>query len=103
MDELQNFANVLHNQTQADKKKGLDLSDVTLDDDDEEPQREHGSKPIPDKFYSNLQAPFHPITTVEKGSEEMETCKENGVAFKVPTTTYLPNLLPLFETLYKIY
>ncbi|KOB75087.1 putative epidermal cell surface receptor, partial [Operophtera brumata] len=38
VDELQNFANVLHNQT--DKKKDLtDLSDVNLDDDEEEPQR----------------------------------------------------------------
>lgn len=78
VDELQNFANALHNQSRVDKKKGIsDLSDVNLDEDDEEPQTE-GSK-IPDKFFSNLQAPFHPMITVE----EMETCKENGVDFKV--------------------
>lgn len=96
VDELQNFANALHNQSQSDKKKGLDLSDVNLDDDDEEPQREHGSKNIPDKFYSNLQAPFHPMTAVEKGSEEMEMCKENGISYKVCIIIQL-NLLCILE------
>lgn len=89
VDELQNFAIALHNETNASQKKKhlTDLSDVNLDvDDDEEPRIlpvEHKHKDMPEKFYANLQAPFHPLMTAERGSEEMDTCKENEITYKV--------------------
>ncbi|KAG6464357.1 hypothetical protein O3G_MSEX014459 [Manduca sexta] len=87
VDELQNFANALHNQTEdRSNKKGIDLSDVTLDDDEDEPPRvlpEHKHKDIPDKFYTNLQAPFHHLLNPDRGSDEVETCKENEISYKV--------------------
>lgn len=87
VDELQNFANALHNQSNdKNSKKGLDLSDVTLDDDEDDVPKiitEDKHKNIPDKFYSNLQAPFHHLLNNERGSEELESCKENGIFYKV--------------------
>lgn len=95
VDDLQNFANALHNESRKDEKKMPDLSDVNLDDDDEEPSRmtadEHDhknlrDKQIADKFYSNLQAPFHPLlSTMDRpaSTEETDLCKENGVLYKV--------------------
>ncbi|XP_022817778.1 putative epidermal cell surface receptor isoform X1 [Spodoptera litura] len=89
VDELQNFAIALHNETNAkgQKKHLTDLSDVNLDvDDDDEPRMipvEHKHKDMPEKFYANLQAPFHPLMTVERGSEEMDTCKENEIIYKI--------------------
>ncbi|XP_026734717.1 putative epidermal cell surface receptor [Trichoplusia ni] len=89
VDELQNFAIALHNETNASQKKKhlTDLSDVNLDvDDDEEPRIlpvEHKHKDMPEKFYANLQAPFHPLMTAERGSEEMDTCKENEITYKI--------------------
>ncbi|XP_059058256.1 putative epidermal cell surface receptor [Achroia grisella] len=90
VDDLQSFANALHNQThEIDHKKHLsDLSDVNLDaDEDDEPSRISGNESknnnIPDKFFSNLQAPFHPLLTADKGSDEIETCKENEVTYKI--------------------
>lgn len=84
VEELQNFANVLHNQTKGIKKTIDDLSDVNLDEDVNE--RDYGpesrNKQIPDKFYSNLQTPFNPLMNVDK-SEEAEICKESGVTYKV--------------------
>ncbi|XP_013182860.2 putative epidermal cell surface receptor [Amyelois transitella] len=88
-DDLQNFANALHNRTNpTDKKKDLgDLSDVNLDgDEDEGPVKlagtVHKNKDISDKFYSNLQAPFHPMLVGEI-EDETETCKENDLTYKV--------------------
>ncbi|XP_053613388.1 putative epidermal cell surface receptor isoform X1 [Plodia interpunctella] len=92
-DDLQNFANALHNQSQAlDKKKDLiDLSDVNLDD-EEEPvkltqlpaQIPKMGKDINDKFFSNLQAPFHSMLVgVGDMEEDSDTCKENDVVYKV--------------------
>ncbi|KAH9630788.1 hypothetical protein HF086_001016 [Spodoptera exigua] len=89
VDELQNFAIALHNETNAksQKKHLSDLSDVNLDvDDDDEPRMipvEHKHKDMPEKFYANLQAPFHPLMTAERGSEEMDTCKENEMIYKI--------------------
>ncbi|CAH2264159.1 jg8112 [Pararge aegeria aegeria] len=87
VEELQNFAIALHNQTKGPKKALEDLSDVNLDNEDEdEPPRLMGNDPknkqIPDKFYTNLQAPFNPLLTIDK-SEEIETCKENEVTYKI--------------------
>ncbi|XP_045502574.1 putative epidermal cell surface receptor [Colias croceus] len=90
VDELQNFANALHNQTnQREPKKNIDdLSDVNMDgdDDDDEPPKilvqERKQNHIPDKFYSNLQAPFHPLLNMDK-SDEIETCKVNEVTYKL--------------------
>lgn len=90
VDDLQNFANALHNQTEKSNKKLTDLSDVNLDDDDDEPPRilaEHDhrkhEKHISDKFYSNLEAPFSPMMAMDRGSEESDTCKENDISYKV--------------------
>lgn len=94
VDELQTFANALHNQTRVDEKEDKeeskkplgDLSDVTLDgDDDDEPKMVAETKPkqISDKFYSNLEAPFHPILGIDRGSGETELCRENEVPYKV--------------------
>jgi hypothetical protein len=88
VDELQTFANALHNQTKEKnhKKPLTDLSDVTLDgDDDDDPKiiPESKQKHIPDKFYSNLEAPFHPIIGIDRGSSETDVCKENEVTYKV--------------------
>ncbi|KAJ0173765.1 hypothetical protein K1T71_010914 [Dendrolimus kikuchii] len=87
VDELQSFANALHNQTKSLEKntrKVIDLSDVNLDDDDEDLPRigVETKQKIPDKFYSNLQAPFHSILP-DRGSEEIETCKENEINYKI--------------------
>ncbi|XP_038207029.1 putative epidermal cell surface receptor isoform X2 [Zerene cesonia] len=89
VDELQNFANALHNQTnQREPKKNIaDLSDVNMDgDDDDEPPKllvqERKQNQMADKFYSNLQAPFHPLLNMDK-SEEIETCKVNEVTYKL--------------------
>ncbi|KAJ8713886.1 hypothetical protein PYW08_007506 [Mythimna loreyi] len=89
VDELQNFAIALHNDTNAksQKKQMSDLSDVNLDvDEDDEPRLitvDHKHKDMPDKFYANLQAPFHPLMTVDRvGSEEAE-CKENEISYKL--------------------
>ncbi|XP_052756461.1 putative epidermal cell surface receptor isoform X3 [Galleria mellonella] len=90
VDDLQSFANALHNQTdERDHKKHLgDLSDVNLDgEEEEEPSRIAGNESknnnVPDKFFSNLQAPFHPLLTADKGSDEMDTCRENEVTYKI--------------------
>lgn len=89
VDELQNFAIALHNDTNAksQKKHMSDLSDVNLDmDEDDDPRLitvENKHKDIPEKFYANLQAPFHPLMSVDRaGSEEVE-CKENEISYKV--------------------
>lgn len=110
VDELQNFANALHNQTnQRGPKKNIgDLSDVNMDaDDDDEPPKlsNHEHKPkISDKFYSNLQVPFSPLMTIDK-SEEIETCKENEITYKVcklcitrSVTQSILNILILLQT-----
>ncbi|XP_034833884.1 putative epidermal cell surface receptor isoform X1 [Maniola hyperantus] len=88
VDELHNFATALHNQTKGSKKALEDLSDVNLDNEDEdEPPRLVGNdsknKQIPDKFYTNLQAPFNPLITFEKSEEIEAVCKENGVTYKI--------------------
>lgn len=89
VDELQNFANALHNETsyKGQKKSLPDLSDVNLDEDDDDEPRimplESKAKEIPDKFYTNLQAPFHSLIASDRGSEETDMCKENGVTYKV--------------------
>lgn len=71
------------------KKVLGDLSDVNLDgDDDDEPRitsNDAKNKQISDKFYTNLQAPFNPLLAVDR-SEEIETCKENEVMYKVIIT-----------------
>ncbi|XP_063539026.1 putative epidermal cell surface receptor [Cydia strobilella] len=85
VDELKNFAFTLHNST-----KMTDLSDVTLDGEDEfDPTKldvPKSFKDLPDKFYSNLQAPFHPAILTDhsdEGKEEGETmCVENGINYK---------------------
>ncbi|CAK1552323.1 unnamed protein product [Leptosia nina] len=87
VDELQNFANALHNQTnqRAPKKNIGDLSDVNMDEEDDEPKlsdQEHKRKQMSDKFYSNLQAPFNPMMSIDK-SDEIETCKENEITYKL--------------------
>ncbi|XP_052744098.1 putative epidermal cell surface receptor isoform X3 [Bicyclus anynana] len=86
VDDLQNFAIAIHNQTKG-RKALEDLSDVNMDNDDEdEPPMLTGNdsktKHITDKFYNNLQAPFNPMIAVDK-SEEIETCKENEITYKV--------------------
>lgn len=87
VDELQNFANALHNQTDKSIKKLTDLSDVTLDDDDDElpktNENQSHNKDTPDKFYSNLQAPFHDLMSGKSESSEIEMCKENEIVYKV--------------------
>ncbi|CAH0678678.1 unnamed protein product, partial [Chilo suppressalis] len=88
IDELQTFANALHNQTihKSQKKPLTDLSDVNLDDDeDDDPKMVHDTKPkqISDKFYTNLEAPFHPLLGIDRGSGEVEVCKENEITYKV--------------------
>lgn len=91
VDDLQTFANALHNQTlEKEPKKPLtDLSDVNLDGDEEEEVKiatDPKNKQISDKFYSNLQAPFHPLLGVDRASSESEIwCKENEVSYKVST------------------
>ncbi|CAK1583427.1 unnamed protein product [Parnassius mnemosyne] len=88
VDELQSFANALHNQSNQNHKKVIaDLSEVSLDvDEDEEPPRLITSGPknkdISDKFYSNLQIPFNPLLSIDR-SDEMEMCKENEIMYKV--------------------
>lgn len=89
VDDLQSFANALHNQsTQNQKQKGIpDLSEISLDvDDDDEPPRLISSVPknkdISDKFYSNLQVPFNPLLSIDR-SEEAEMCKDNEIMYKV--------------------
>ncbi|CAG4931432.1 unnamed protein product [Parnassius apollo] len=88
VDELQSFANALHNQTNQNHKKVIaDLSEVSLDvDEDDEPPRlitsEPKNKDISDKFYSNLQIPFNPLLSIDR-SDEMEMCKENEIMYKV--------------------
>ncbi|XP_075983325.1 stranded at second transmembrane protein isoform X2 [Anticarsia gemmatalis] len=87
VDELQNFANALHNDTNAksNRKHLADLSDVNLDGDDEEETRmmpDTKNKEMPEKFYTNLQAPFHSLMN-DRGSDEIDTCKENEVIYKV--------------------
>ncbi|XP_045452953.1 putative epidermal cell surface receptor [Melitaea cinxia] len=86
VDELQNFANILHNQTKGVKNTFADLSDVNLDEDEDENPRVKPNEPksthISDKFYTNLKAPLNPLLTVDR-SEETETCKENGITYKV--------------------
>ncbi|XP_047506284.1 putative epidermal cell surface receptor isoform X3 [Pieris napi] len=82
VDELQNFANALHNQTNQKEPKNVDLSDVNMDEEDELPKlSDHKQKHISDKFYSNLQAPFNPLMTIDKSEEE--TCKENEITYKL--------------------
>lgn len=94
VEDLQSFANALHNDTGKNEKKMPDLSDVNLDDDDEEPSRmtpdehdhkSHHDKQISDKFYTNLQVPFHPLLSMDRATsaEDSDTCKENGVSYKV--------------------
>lgn len=96
VDELQNFANILHNQTKGIKKTIDDLSDVNLDEDEEESPRDYGvnsrNKQISEKFYSNLQQPFSPMLSADK-SEEVETCKEGGVTYKVRLLKYVFNIV----------
>lgn len=86
VDELQNFANILHNQTKGVKNTFADLSDVNLDEDEDENPRVKPNEPknthISDKFYTNLKAPLNPLLLVDR-SEETETCKENGITYKV--------------------
>ncbi|XP_026489641.2 putative epidermal cell surface receptor isoform X3 [Vanessa tameamea] len=86
VDELQNFANILHNQTKGIKSTFSDLSDVNLDEDEDENPRLRGDEPknthITDKFFSNLKAPFNPLLSVDR-SEETETCKENDITYKI--------------------
>ncbi|XP_022116637.2 putative epidermal cell surface receptor isoform X2 [Pieris rapae] len=82
VDELQNFANALHNQTNQKGPKNVDLSDVNMDEEDELPKlSEHKQKHISDKFYSNLQVPFNPLMAIDKSEEE--TCKENEISYKL--------------------
>ncbi|CAG9789067.1 unnamed protein product [Diatraea saccharalis] len=87
VEDLQTFANALHNQTNhKNQKKVTDLSDVTLDgDDDDDPKMIPDTKPkhISDKFYTNLEAPFHPVLGIDRGSSEIDVCKENEVTYKV--------------------
>ncbi|XP_073950661.1 stranded at second transmembrane protein isoform X2 [Choristoneura fumiferana] len=90
VDDLKNFAFALHNQTTVNTKKLTDLSDVTLDGEDEyEPPKVEIpklEKDMPDKFYTNLQAPFHPILTVDRSDEvreEADLCRENEVSYKI--------------------
>lgn len=95
VEDLQSFANALHNDTSKIEKKMPDLSDVNLDDDDDEPSRitadehehkSHHDKQISDKFYTNLQVPFHPLlSSIDRtaSGEEIDTCKENGISYKV--------------------
>nr|XP_026489639.1 putative epidermal cell surface receptor isoform X1 [Vanessa tameamea] len=85
VDELQNFANILHNQTKGIKSTFSDLSDVNLDEDEDENPRlrdEPKNTHITDKFFSNLKAPFNPLLSVDR-SEETETCKENDITYKI--------------------
>lgn len=93
VEELQNFANALHNQTKSlekNSKKVIDLSDISLDDDDEDlPRTSVESKHnIPDKFYSNFQEPFHSILP-DRRSEETETCREDKITYKVLALIFL--------------
>lgn len=95
VEDLQSFANALHNETRKDEKKMPDLSDVNLDDDDEDSPRmttdehdpkNHPDKHISDKFYTNLQVPFHPLlSNMDKpaSAEETDMCKDNGISYKV--------------------
>ncbi|XP_049877919.1 putative epidermal cell surface receptor isoform X2 [Pectinophora gossypiella] len=89
VDELQNFANALHNETKQQKSQKVDLSDVNMDEDEDDPPRlmphDHNKheKQIPEKFYSNLQVPFSPLLTIDRASEETDTCKENEVFYKI--------------------
>uniref|UniRef100_A0A2A4JUK9 Fibronectin type-III domain-containing protein n=1 Tax=Heliothis virescens TaxID=7102 RepID=A0A2A4JUK9_HELVI len=89
VDELQNFAIALHNETNAKnhKKHLTDLSDVNLDvDEDDEPRMipmDQKHKDMPEKFYTNLQAPFHPLMAADRGSDEVDTCKENEIMYKI--------------------
>ncbi|CAH2045785.1 unnamed protein product, partial [Iphiclides podalirius] len=89
VDELQSFANALHNQSNLNlKNKGIpDLSEISLDaDEDDEPPRlitnVPKNKDISDKFYSNLQVPFNPLLSIDR-SDEMEMCKDNEIMYKV--------------------
>lgn len=111
VDDLQTFANALHNQSHRhDIKKPLpDLSDVTLDGDDDDDKTEPKHRQISDKFYSNLQAPFHPLLGVDRGSSEveMEVCKENEVTYKVGLKSFtfiksLANNLRVQKSMLKI-
>ncbi|XP_026314931.1 putative epidermal cell surface receptor isoform X3 [Hyposmocoma kahamanoa] len=94
VEDLQSFANALHNDTRKNEKKMPDLSDVNLDDDDEESPRmttdehdhkNHRDKQIADKFYTNLQVPFHPLLSIDRpaSSEDTDMCKENGIPYKI--------------------
>lgn len=87
---MQNFANALHNQTEDRRKDKSDLSDVTIDDEEDEipktvesKKHQHEKKTnMPDNFYTNLQAPFSTLLAMDR-SDEAEVCQENGVMYKV--------------------
>ncbi|CAH2094377.1 unnamed protein product [Euphydryas editha] len=87
VDELQNFANILHNQTKGIKNSFADLSDVNLDEDEDESPRIKANEPknthISDSFYTNLKGPLNPLLVAVDRSEETETCKENGITYKI--------------------
>lgn len=85
MDELQNFAIALHNQTNKSVKKLTDLSDVTLDDEEDDLPRAHDNQQNrkQDNFFSNLQAPFPALMSGKAESSEIEMCRENDVGYKV--------------------
>lgn len=98
INDLQSFAEALHNQTQDTKKTLSDLSDVTLDGDEDEPPKLKDlkgmeEKLMPNKFFSNLKQPipFHPMSSAEKVSEEESSsdCQDNGVMFKVRLLIFL--------------
>ncbi|KAJ2953164.1 hypothetical protein O0L34_g737 [Tuta absoluta] len=90
VDELQNFANALHNDTNKQiKGPKVDLSDVNMDEEEDytprlisHDHRKH-TPVIPDKFYTNLQVPFQGLLGLDRASEEQDTCKENEVIYKI--------------------
>lgn len=92
INDLQSFADALHNQTHDVRKTLPDLSDVNMDaEEDEAPKMKDvkgmAEKLMPNKFFSNLQVPMplQPTMSAEKASEEETAsgCMDNDVAFKV--------------------
>ncbi|KAG7298153.1 hypothetical protein JYU34_018932 [Plutella xylostella] len=83
IDELQTFASLLHNQTTSfPKGKALDLSDISLDSDEEE-KVDKDDKKLQEKLFPKMEAPFGNLMATDKSDELDGTCKEMGNVYKI--------------------
>lgn len=84
-----------HNHTEIlEKSAKMDLSDINLDDDEDDfdeksvfkmsPSNSGSMSLMPDKLLTQLQAPFHPSS--HDVSAEVDICKENGVNYRIGET-----------------